>query len=384
MRARPTLLLCTLAALGGCRTAATVPGIPVGNDSGIYVLDAGASDGGSSVQDASIASDANSAPSRVRAYPRRGSANDDALPPNGPGLLLDSGGGAGVFGWMHRAAVGGTAGRGDVVILSPEGGDDAGSFVGQAPFGSVQAIAVPDGATDAEYREAAAIVEKAEIVWFVGGDQARYVRWKGSPLLDAVQHVYDRGGVVGGTSAGMIILGGAVNDALNSISEAITTSVCLANPYDAKLHFTQNLFRFPPLAGAITDPHFVARDRMGRLTTFMARQVSDGIAPSFRGVAVDDGAALAIDKDGVGTRIAAGAGPSVYVVDGAAPTEVTAGKPLRYGALSVFRLTEATHQFRFTQNCGTALQYTLDVDGEKAPPYSTDPYTSGTAGTTCP
>lgn len=381
MRAPLLQILGVVALLGGCR-APSATSAPAANDAGSLMQDAGIFDAAISVQDASFADAA--PPSRVRIFPRRGDATDDALPPVGPGLLLDSGGGAGIFPWMHRTAVGGAPGRGDVVILSPDGGDDAGSFVGQAPFRSVQAIAVPDNATEAEYREAASVVEKAEIVWFVGGDQARYVRWKGSALLDAVQRVYDRGGVIGGTSAGMIILGGAVNDALNSISEAITTEVCLANPYDGKLHFTQNLFRFPPLAGAITDPHFVARDRMGRLTTFMARQVADGIAPSFRGIAVDDGAALAIDKDGVGTRIAAGAGPSVYVVDGGAPTEASPGRPLRYSGLSVFRLTEAQHQFRFLQNCGSALRYTLNVDGGAVPPYSTDPYTSGTAAATCP
>ncbi|MFV3093790.1 Type 1 glutamine amidotransferase-like domain-containing protein, partial [Pseudomonas sp. GW6] len=56
-------------------------------------------------------------------------------------------------------------------------------------------------------------LREASAVWFVGGDQARIARAlfnaDGSPSLamQAVQAIYDKGGVVAGTSAGASILG---------------------------------------------------------------------------------------------------------------------------------------------------------------------------------
>ena len=87
--------------------------------------------------------------------------------------------------------------------------------------------------------------------------------------------VDDRGGVVGGTSAGTAILGASVNDATLAISESITSKTMMTDPYDPSVHFTHNMLVFPPLARTITDMHFAERDRMGRLVGFMARQVAE-------------------------------------------------------------------------------------------------------------
>ncbi len=51
------------------------------------------------------------------------------------------------------------------------------------------------------------------------------------------------------------------------------------NPYEGLISFTYGFLRFPPLAGAITDMHFVTRNRFGRTAVFMARQIADGKAP---------------------------------------------------------------------------------------------------------
>ena len=58
--------------------------------------------------------------------------------------------------------------------------------------------------------EVLALVEGAEAIWFAGGDQVDYHNlWQGTPLNDAINEALtERNIVIGGTSAGMAILGG--------------------------------------------------------------------------------------------------------------------------------------------------------------------------------
>lgn len=321
----------------------------------------------------------------LRLSPRVGSSTDDDARPLGPGIVLDGGfGGASVRQWMHATAAGGAASRADVVLLTAGAGDGAAGWLAAAPFRSVQTVALADGATEADLRIAADVVRRAEVVWFTGGDQAAYVRWKGTPLMAAVQAVFDRGGVVGGTSAGMIILGSSVNDAFQGPSENILSALVVADPYHASMHFTQNVLRLPPLARTITDPHFIARDRLGRLAAFMARQVREGFAtPDILGVGVDDGAALVIGPDGRGRRLASGDGPGVYVVRGGAPERAVAGQPLLYRGLRVLKLSDATHMVDLGRRCGRGGVRSLDVDGAATPPYPADAYEDGPVQDDC-
>lgn len=335
--------------------------------------------------DASADADADAAPeapSLLIVHPRVGATNDDPTPPAGPGLVLDSGAAnADLLGWMRQLLFP-SGPHGDLVVLTATAADSAAGMFDATTFRSAQTLSVPDGATRGDYAAAADILARAEAVWFVGGDQAKYVRWKDTALMTAVQGIYERGGVVGGSSAGMIILGSAVNDALLTLSENLTTTRLLADPFDADLHFTRDMLRFAPLAGTITDPHFSTQNRMGRLVTFMARQIEPGVG-SFRGIAVDDGVALAIDAHGVGVRIGQGTG-SIYVVRGGVPTQLQAGQPLRYDGLRVRRLRQAEHRYDLVRDCGSGLDYSLDVNGALEAPYSTDPYSSGVAASDCP
>lgn len=331
------------------------------------------------------ASDARLPSAALHIHPRQGATGDDSAAAVGPGLVLDGGfGGGSVLAWMHDASTGGIAARGDVVVLTHHAGDFSGGWLAAAPFHSVQTISIGEGATADDYAIAADIVSRAEVVWFTGGDQAKYVAWNKTPVMLAVQSVYARKGVVGGSSAGMIILGSSVNDATKTLSENITTAVCVNDPYDAKIHFTQNIFSFPPLVRTITDPHFVAVNRMGRLATFMGRQVADGFAtPDILGIGVADGAALVIDREGIGKRLGAGAA-SAYVVRGGTPQQIAAGTTLNYPALHVVKLQSAADQYDFTRRCGRGFVKDIDVDGSQSPPYPADVYENGPAMDECP
>jgi cyanophycinase-like exopeptidase len=182
----------------------------------------------------------------------------------------------------------------------------------------------------------------------------------------------------------MIVLGESVNDALVTISENITTPLAVAAPYDSRLHFTQDIFHLSPLIRTITDPHFGARDRMGRLSAFMARQVKDGFAaPDILGIGVDDGAALVIDSHGLGVRLADAHGPAVYVVRGGLPEQATAGLPLIYRGLHVVKLGAPEHTFDFTKRCGKGTFTDFDVDGTLSAPYAPLVYADGSFADEC-
>src|SRR5262249_48296623 len=142
------------------------------------------------------------------------------------------------------------------------------------------------------------------------------------------------------------------------------------------------------LERVITDPHFIARDRMGRLTAFMARQVKDGFAsPDILGVGVDDGAALVVGRDGVGAVLTASAGPAAYVVRGGAPLVAASARPLVYERLHLVKLASSEHTYDFARRCGRGLVREFDVDGNVTPPYPASPngvYDDGTLANECP
>lgn len=331
--------------------------------------------------------------SAVMIYPKVGASVDDLQAPHGPGLVL-MGGGTDVdaaFVWTHDAIAGAASTRaGDLIILRASGdnGYDAYAYA-LAPFHSVRTIVLGASATATDLACVAAAVSEAEAVFFAGGDQSRYVAWQGSPLIQAVQHVYDRGGVVGGTSAGCAILGEFVYDSLAAGSSNVATGDAIASPFESPITFTRGMLRFPPLAGVITDPHFHARDRMGRLAAFMARQHADGAVTrspaAVLGIGVDEKNAVAIDQSGMVRLLqqAPGTG-AAYFLRGEPPTQCEVGKPLIYRHLRVVRLDSSSQTFSLSTWCGDGPTYQLDVFGDAPPPYQpSNPYTPGADGTMC-
>ncbi len=194
----------------------------------------------------------------------------------GPGLVLGGGGTDvnGEFVWIHDTIVGSPKRRGgDLVVLRAFGNNDYDRYIYRlAPYHSVRTLLVPRCSSAETLREAAAIVAKSSAVFFAGGDQADYVIWKNSPIQSAVQKVYDDGGIVGGTSAGEAILGDYVFNALHDNRRDATTRNAVRHPYERLIGFTYGFLRFAPLDDAITDMHFVTRNRFGRTAVFMARR----------------------------------------------------------------------------------------------------------------
>ena len=131
----------------------------------------------------------------------------------------------------------------------------------------------------------AARIRSADALFIAGGDQWNYVRyWKGTPVGEALQELAAKGHPMGGTSAGLAVLG---EFAFSAQHGTVRSGDALANPYDPMVALERDFLHLAPLAGIVTDTHFVERDRMGRLLVFLARIVQDGWAKTARGIGVD-------------------------------------------------------------------------------------------------
>jgi cyanophycinase-like exopeptidase len=303
---------------------------------------------------------------------------------HGPGLLLD---GAGVTGspaaslaWLHRRLVGNTAQRGgNVVVLRASYSDVYDKpFRQYGNFASVQTVLIPPCASRAQVDAVAPIVDRADAVYFAGGDQAHYVAWKGSALMDAVKRVYARGGVVGGGSAGLAIQGAVVFDAVagDRLNADITTHDAVANPLEPRISFTTGLFAWPPLTDTITDTHFVARNRFGRTVAFLARIFHDGLLPDARTVyalGVDQGSAVVVDPDGTATLLNEAGGGGAYLIAADMPPALTPNQPLRY-TVRVAHIARNGERFDLLHKTVAEPWYRVTVDGSRVPVYSRDPY----------
>lgn len=329
----------------------------------------------------SVSATAAAASCGVDFYPRVGSQSAWTGATRGPGLVL-MGGGTDVdaaFVWIQRTIAGAGVHGGDLVVLRASGDNDYDAYIhGLAPYNSVRTLLLPTCASAADLTSAARVVDRSQAVFFAGGDQADYVPWKGTPLAAAVQHVYDRGGVVGGTSAGLAILGEYVFDSVAADTRHdVHTADAVPDPLEPAISFTHAMFAFPGLRDTITDTHFVARDRLGRLAVFIARLAAERPPSSrrVRAIGVDQRTALVVGPDDVGTLLLEGSGGRALFLSGGPAQRLAAGKPFVSSPIDAVLLDRAGEQFDLDRWCGDGKRYTIVVDGSRKPIYTpADPY----------
>lgn len=203
------------------------------------------------------------------------------------------------------------SGGGDVVIIRPDTGrgtyeswiyDDSGSH-NLPKVDSVTTIPLTK-ASNALSPEAATAVRNAELIFFDGGDQSIYLAMiEGTPLeaaLDYALHV--RRVPMGGTSAGMALLGGIDFTAKyrpSRKSSLVTSELAMKDPTARYVDLDRRTLVPPFLDHVITDTHFSQRNRQGRLVSFMARAVYNNygdINPfNIKGIGADEGTAFCYD-----------------------------------------------------------------------------------------
>jgi cyanophycinase len=97
------------------------------------------------------------------------------------------------------------------------------------------------------------IIGNAEAIFFAGGDQSVYLDyWAGTEVQSIIQSKLATV-TVGGTSAGLAILGNWVYAADTG---SIDTEAAMENPYDREIHIVSSFLTIPYLSSIITDTHF--------------------------------------------------------------------------------------------------------------------------------
>lgn len=200
--------------------------------------------------------------------------------------------------WMLQRA-----GGGDVVVIRASNSDGYNDYFFSelgVNVNSVETIRFEDIAASTD-NYVINQIRNAEVLFMAGGDQYDYYQfWKDNAIEDAINYLINEKGItVGGTSAGMAILGEAY---YTPSGGSLTSDEGLANPFHPDINilgkgdFIQN----PWLANTITDTHYDQRDRQGRQMTFMARLTSDfNIQP--HGIACNEVTAVCIDESGIAT-----------------------------------------------------------------------------------
>lgn len=193
-------------------------------------------------------------------------------------------------------------------------------------------IASAEAANDPFVAEA---IRKAEALFITGGDQAKYVKfWKPSPMRAAMQSVIDRGVPVGGTSAGLAIMGEFGFPAFN---DSAYSEASLKNPFDVRVMIDRGFLAIPHLDNTITDTHFKKRDRLGRTLVFLARILQDGMAKEVRGIGVDEKSAALLEPDGSVTVVGPGTGAYFYRTS-TLPRICKPNTPLTFTGIDVYHV----------------------------------------------
>jgi cyanophycinase len=269
-------------------------------------------------------------------YFRMGNQNDVQTRPVAGMAMM--GGGSDLdeaFRWLCLKGSGG-----DFLILRATGDDDYNSYVnGLCKLNSVATLILPNREA-AEDSAAAEIIRHAEVIFIAGGDQGNYLRgWKGTPVQDAINAMIADGKPIGGTSAGLAVLGefayGALGDRADD-NDLASTDV-LPNPYFARVTVVRGFLRVPHLENLLTDSHFAKRDRMGRTLVFLARIMQDGWSESPREVAIDEKSAVLVEADGTGTVVGNGKG-AYFLRPTLVPDVCKTGEPLSFRKISVYRV----------------------------------------------
>lgn len=141
---------------------------------------------------------------------------------------------------------------------------------------------------------------------------------------------------MGGTSAGMAILGPIMFDAQYA---SVTSSDALADPLQRNITLVDDMLQVTSYGGPfICDMHFVTRDRMGRLVAFMVNAwKGHSWGPLVRGLACDEHTALLLDTK---TGMAQVVGTSTaYALTYNPKIGPTALKPLSWQQVDVIRLS---------------------------------------------
>jgi cyanophycinase len=264
------------------------------------------------------------------------------------------------FSWLCERS-----GGGDFLVLRARGTDAYNPYVHTLCHeNSVATLLIPDRKT--AFDEAVRVrIASAGTIFISGGDQGKYVNyWMDTPVQQAVNDAIGRGVPVGGTSAGLAVQGEFMYSAQGDAEDDpdLSSALALEDPFLFRVTIIHNFLRIPALRDTITDTHFSARDRMGRLLVFMARILQDDAVKSIRAIAVDEHTAVLLEPDGRAKVVGTG---SAYFLRASEKASVCRpGTPLTFHGVRVIKL-QGGATFDTVTWGGEGTHYELSVEQGK-------------------
>lgn len=202
-----------------------------------------------------------------------------------------------------------------------------------------------------------------QVIFFRGGDQYEYYqKYKNTRLQQAAEQLYESGGTLAGTSAGMHILSSVVFTAENG---TVYPYEAIENPHNSYMTLEDDFMDFFP--GYLFDTHFSERARFGRLAGFLAKYSFDHQA-NIVGLGMDDMTCMTVDETKTATVYGTGCA-NIYTFS--TPFQLN-GNKLLHESIKVTQLIQGcTYDF----NNGTFTMPSHDLQLETSTLEETGNYT---------
>ncbi len=301
-------------------------------------------------------------------YLREGNAADASGATPKPGYAL-MGGGTDLdeaFQWLC-----GRAGGGDFLVLRATGTDAYNPYIQKLcpKLNSLATLIIPSREA-AEDPAVTRRIAEASGLFIAGGDQANYINfWMGTPVQAALNGAIARGIPIGGTSAGLAVLGEWAYSAQGDKPDDkdLDSKTVLADPYNARMTLVHGFLNLPMHYAVITDSHFARRDRMGRLIAFLVRLNEPEGKPlpwtgqdrRVRGIGMEERTALLLEPSGKATVV--GKGAAYFLLESEDAQVLARGKPLTLPNIAVSKITPG-ESFDLDTWEGGATRYMLSVE----------------------
>lgn len=289
---------------------------------------------------------------------------EDVSPQTHGGLLLLGGGGDvdEAMRWFLRQA-----GGGDIVVLRASGSDGYNHYLHSELGVAVHSVrsVVFRNRGEASDPEVLELLARAEGIFIAGGDQSRYIRyWGDTAVAEALEQHVRAGRPLGGTSAGLAILGEYSYAALHDGD--LTSRLALEQPDHRYFTVEHRFLDIPLLRGILTDTHFSERKRLGRLLVLLAHAQREAGQQAVIGLGVDEATALCVGPSGKGRVLASGQGRVHVVVPAELPAAFPLSSPFGPAAVRVLELgPESEFDLVERDIRNPAAQYTVQVaEGE--------------------
>ena len=235
-----------------------------------------------------------------------------------------------VFGWMVEKGGGKSAAAviiGAVPLDEPDNRIDL-----FKKLGAKSCVGLVIDEKNADSQETYDQLAAATIIFIRGGAQERYVNWwKGTKTEAAIHAVFNKGGVIAGTSAGCAILGEVSYDSKNG---SLKPAEALADACHKHLTLTTEFLGLVP--GVLFDTHFTERGRIARLPVMMAH-CRDELHKVVVGVGMDPRTAFCVEPDGMATVRGEGTA-TILEFTPDSRSDIQPGKPPLVTALSYTRV----------------------------------------------